>query len=127
MFKALISAAVLIFASAAGAMEPHGIADQCDNPAECHRWFSTLMQPDNPSVSCCGEADAFEADSFMTDEQTGGYVAIITDGLGLIPEGTRIPIPNNKIKWDQGNPTGHGIVFISATGTIYCYCPPSGF
>ena len=43
-------------------------------------------------------------------------VAIITDGKGEIPNGTKIPVPNNKIKWDEGNPTGHGIIFIGIQG-----------
>jgi hypothetical protein len=46
----------------------------------------------------------------------------ITNGKGIIPEGTRIPIPNNKMKWDEGNPTGHGIIiFIGTQGQVYCY------
>ena len=28
------------------------------------QWYRQLMQPDNPWVSCCGESDAFEADSY---------------------------------------------------------------
>ena len=32
------------------------------SPANVRQWFQQLMQPDNPRVSCCGEADAFEAD-----------------------------------------------------------------
>ena len=27
------------------------------------QWFNGLMQPDNPNLSCCGEADAYWADS----------------------------------------------------------------
>jgi hypothetical protein len=56
------------------------------------------MQPDNPHVSCCGEADAFEADTFEADGDH--YVAIITDGKGVLPPGTRIEVPNQKMKWD---------------------------
>ena len=55
-------------------------------------------------VSCCGEADAYEADIF--EVEGGHYVAVITDGKGEIPNGTKIPVPNNKIKWDEGNPKG---------------------
>jgi hypothetical protein len=35
-----------------------------DQPIYLREWFQKLMQPDNPNMSCCGEADAFEADSF---------------------------------------------------------------
>jgi hypothetical protein len=82
------------------------------------------MQPDNPRVSCCGEADAFEADNFEIEGDH--YIAIITDGRGVIANGTRIPVPNRKMKWDKGNPTGHGIIFISTMGDVYCYITPGG-
>jgi hypothetical protein len=95
-----------------------------NQPAYLRQWFQKLMQPDNPVMSCCGEADAFEADSFeVRDDQ---YVAIITNGKGVLPEGTRIPVPNNKMKWDEGNPTGHGIIFIGSAGQVYCYVTPGG-
>jgi hypothetical protein len=95
-----------------------------NQPAYLREWFQKLMQPDNPRMSCCGEADAFEADSFevIGDE----YVAIITNGKGVIPEGTRIPVPNQKLKWDEGNPTGHGIIFIGSNGQVFCYVTPGG-
>jgi hypothetical protein len=95
-----------------------------DQPAAIRRWFQSLMQPDNPVVSCCGEADAFEADTFEVEGDH--YVAIITDGKGMLPAGTRIPVPNSKMKWDAGNPTGHGIVFIGTAGQLYCYVAPGG-
>jgi hypothetical protein len=53
-------------------------------------------------------------------------VAIITNGKGVIPEGTRIPVPNQKLKWDEGNPTGHGIIFIGSNGQVFCYVTPGG-
>src|SRR5215510_4834644 len=46
-------------------------------PPEVRQWFQKLMQPDIPTLSCCGEADAYWADSFEVDD--GRYVAIITD------------------------------------------------
>jgi hypothetical protein len=95
-----------------------------EQPAAVRQWFQSLMQPDYPAVSCCGEADAFEADTFEVEGDH--YIAIITDGKGVIPPGTRIPVPNVKMKWDAGNPTGHGIVFIGPQGQVYCYVAPSG-
>ena len=94
------------------------------SPPHIRRWFQELKQPDNPRVSCCGEADAYEADLFEVDENR--YVAIITDGKGDIPNGTKIPVPNHKLKWDEGNPTGHGIIFIGLQGQVYCYIVPGG-
>jgi hypothetical protein len=93
-------------------------------PSEIREWFQALRQPDHPRISCCGEADAFEADQFETEGDH--YVAIITDGKGVIQNGTRISVPNAKMKWDRGNPTGHGIIFIGDHGQIYCYVTPGG-
>ena len=103
-------------------------------PQNVRDWFATLMQPDNPTVSCCGEADAYWADSYEVDGDE--YVAIITDDRGEVYDeksgraprevGTKIPVPNRKIKWDRGNPTGHGIVFLSSNGHVICYLPPGG-
>ena len=42
------------------------------------RWYRDLDAADNPAVSCCGEADAYWADAFESNEK-GEYVAIITD------------------------------------------------
>jgi hypothetical protein len=95
-----------------------------NQPQFVRQWFQKLMQPDNPVVSCCGEADAFEADTF--EVQGDHYVAIITDGKGMIPNGTRIQVPNHKMKWDEGNPSGHGIIFIGSQGQVYCYVTPGG-
>ena len=79
-------------------------------------WYQALMQPDIPSVSCCGEADAYWADSYQVEGDQ--YVAIITDPRPDEPLrrkhldiGTRIVVPNHKLKFDQSNPTGHGIFF----------------
>jgi hypothetical protein len=96
-----------------------------DSPAAVRQWFQSLMQPDNPSMSCCGEADAFEADTFEVEGDH--YVAVITDGKGMIAPGTRIPVPNRKMKWDAGNPTAHGILFLQVgTMNVYCYVAPGG-
>jgi hypothetical protein len=95
-----------------------------DTPAAIRQWFQNLMQPDNPTMSCCGEADAFEADMFEVEGDH--YVAIITDGKGILPPGTRIAVPNTKMKWDAGNPTGHGIIFLGGNGQLYCYVAPGG-
>lgn len=94
-------------------------------------WYRKLMMPDAPTVSCCGEADAYWADTF--EEFDGKYVAVITDDRLDAPlhrphrdVGSRVVIPNHKIKFNEGNPTGHGVLFIGANGGIYCYVPPGG-
>ena len=92
-----------------------------NQPPHVHAWFQKLMQPDIPTVSCCGEADAYWADGFEVDGDR--YVAIITDerpdgplGRPHRESGEKIVVPNHKIKWDDGNPTGHGIIFIGMGG-----------
>jgi hypothetical protein len=67
-----------------------------DSPAAIRQWFPSLMQPDNSTVSRCGEADAFEVDMFEVEGDH--YVAVVTHGKGVIPNGTRIPVPNSNVK-----------------------------
>jgi hypothetical protein len=106
---------------------------QWDGVDPLHRqWFNGLMQPDRPNLSCCGEADGYWADSY--EVKGDQYVAIITDTrddtkIGRrqhIEAGTRVAVPNSKIKWGSGNPTGHGIIFIGLGGDVFCYLPPGG-
>jgi len=94
------------------------------------KWFNSLMIPDLPAFSCCGKSDAYWSDMF--EVKGDQYVAVITDtrddaplGRAHIPNGTRIPVPNHRIKWDQGNPTGHGWIFIGGD-EVFCYLPPGG-
>jgi len=88
-------------------------------------WFEHLRQPDHPRISCCGEADAYEADNFEVEGDH--YVAIITAHRAVtdIPVGSRIPVPRQKMKFDAGNPTGHGIIFIDAQRRVLCYVTPA--
>ena len=53
---------------------------------------TAAIWPGNPSLGCCGESDAFEADTF--EAQRDHYSAIVTDGKGVIPDGTRMAVPN---------------------------------
>lgn len=119
---AVVVLLLIIMSSCAFAREG---GDWSRSDAMISEWFSGLTQPDNPYMSCCGEADAFESDIF-DQSASGEFVAIITNGKGVIPNGTRITIPNEKIKWDKGNPTGHGWVFIGNQGQVYCYITPAG-
>jgi hypothetical protein len=80
------------------------------------------MQPNNPYMSCCGEADAFEADAF---EVAGAqYVAIITNGKGSSRTERESLFPTKKR--DEGNPTGHGIMSLTPTAKRTATRPPGG-
>jgi hypothetical protein len=98
---------------------------------QIREWYQALMQPDVPNASCCGEADAYWADDIHVRD--GRTYAIITDerpdeprGRPHVDIGTEIEIPNNKLKWDKSNPTGHGVVFLSRNGYVFCYVQPGG-
>ena len=104
---------------------------QWDNhDPKIRKWFNSLMIPDMPQFSCCGSSDAYWSDDFEVNGDR--YVAVITDARDDAPlrrrhiaSGTRIPVPNHRIKWDQGNPTGHGWIFIGGD-EVFCYLPPGG-
>jgi hypothetical protein len=100
-----------------------------DHP-ELDAWYATLMQPDNPTMSCCGKADAYWCDDYYARD--GKAYCKITDdrpdkplGRPHIPVGTEIEIPPYKLKFDRGNPTGHAVVFVSAW--LYVHCFVQGF
>jgi len=98
---------------------------------EVRAWYRGLMQPDNPSASCCGTADAYWADEIWV--RNGKTYAVVTDdrpdsplGRPHVPNGTEVEIPNHKLKWDKGNPTGHGVVFLGPNRYVFCFVQPGG-
>lgn len=96
---------------------------------ELDAWYAGLMQPDNPAASCCGEADAYWCDVLHVRE--GKTFCTITDdrevvGRPHVDVGTVVEIPDNKLKWDRGNPTGHAVVFLSRGGWVYCFVQSGG-
>jgi len=100
--------------------------------AICQKWISTVKQPDT-RVSCCGDGDAYIADDFETRD--GKFYAIITGNYSTdrgtvepVGKGMKILIPPNKLNRaadDGGNPSGHGVVFLSASGEVLCYFGPT--
>ncbi len=108
----------------------------------CRAWIMAVKQPNSRST-CCGEGDAYIADGVEVDAD-GNTVAIITqdypsgtfdDGEGdtystkSVPLGTKVIIPESKINhaWDDGgNPSGHGIVFMTPDlKIVLCYFGPT--
>ena len=95
------------------------------------QWYQSLMQPDNPGISCCGEADAYWCDDYYARD--GKAFCKITDDRPdaplkrpHIPVGTEIEIPPHKLKWDRGNPSGHSVVFVSASLYVHCFVQNGG-
>lgn len=124
----VVVAIVIFFARPA---YPRDAGQWTATDADVAKWFRELKQPDNTFQSCCGVADAYYADSFeVTGDQ---YIAIITDerddgplSRPHIDVGTRIVVPNHKLKYDAGNPTGHGVIFIGTNWNVFCYVTPGG-
>ncbi|MDP2410337.1 MAG: hypothetical protein Q8M26_08630 [Pseudolabrys sp.] len=99
--------------------------------AQLRGWYRSLMQPDNPGISCCGEADGYFADKI--DVVDGKVYATITDtrddaplGRRHIPPGARYLVPPHKITWKHGNPTGHTVIFIGIGDEVLCFVQNGG-
>ena len=105
--------------------KPGGDWSQVD--PEVREWIGQLVMPDrSDNVSCCGEADAYEADLGETDEAGHNY-AIITGTRGNpLPVGTKLLVPPEKIQNRQGNPSGHVIVFTNENKNVFCFVPNGG-
>lgn len=130
-----VAAAVIFFFASPAHPRDNGQWEATD--ADVKKWYKDLMRPDNPRMSCCGESDAYHADSFRStvDAETGeaSYIAVITDERDdkplyrpHVPVGTEIVVPNTKLKHDKGNPTGHGVIFMNAKQEVFCYVTPGG-
>lgn len=105
-------------------------AHDAEHP-EFDGWYAGLMQPDNPNMSCCGKADAYWCDKINVEN--GKTFCTITDdrpdaplNRPHIPVGTKIEIPDYKLKWDRGNPTGHAVVFVTRALYVYCFVQSTG-
>lgn len=98
---------------------------------EIRKWYKSLMQPDVPQASCCGEADAYWCDDIHTKDDKA-YCRITDDrpdgplGRPHREIGEEFEIPPNKLKYDAGNPAGHSIIFLSVTGYVYCFVQDGG-
>jgi hypothetical protein len=134
MFGAIVcfAVAMLIWLASVLLAWPHDAGQWTEQDPVIAGWFATLKQPDNPSSSCCGTADAYWADKVETDSD-GHLVAVITDerddavlSRPHVPVGTKIIVPPYKIKWDRGNPTGHIVIFLTWERQVLCYVQNGG-
>jgi hypothetical protein len=130
ILPATAAAAVFMVLSVGAAARDAGQWEASD--AQVREWYRGVMRPDYPLAPCCGTADAYWSDSFFVDKD-GNTVAVVTDprpdeplGRPHIEPGTRFIVPNEKLKYDQGNPTGHGVIFIVSGEFVLCYVTPGG-
>jgi hypothetical protein len=93
------------------------------------------MRRDDPKVSCCGEADAYWCDDIRVRD--GNTYCRITDdrpdeslGRRHVEVGREFYVPDRAIKWDDGNPTGHVVVFLARIGfgmaVVVCFVQNTG-
>lgn len=96
-------------------------------------WFATQVVR-----FCCDQKDAYLADEVDGDGEN--VIAIITDGSAnpkyskpAIPNGTRIVVPRDHMKFDPPVPGGHAVIFLSKDQsippeqrTVFCYFPRPG-
>jgi hypothetical protein len=73
-------------------------------------WYRNLKRPDFPQYSGCGQANAY---CTITDDRDDA-----SRKRPHVPVGTEIYIPSNKLKWGEGNPTGHSIIFLAVNGSV---------
>lgn len=125
---ALLATSAVCFGFATLLTVQVALGHDADAP-ELDTWYAGLMQPDNPTASCCGKADAYWCDDLHVRE--GKTFCTITDDREVVGRphmdvGTVIEIPPWKLKWDRGNPTGHAVVFLSIGGWVYCFVQAGG-
>ena len=101
-----------------------------NQPAEIREWFRAVMQPGFENTrdtghSCCGEADAFDVE-LAGDNPNGSIEVKVLNGKGLIPDGTIVAVPHEKLQPKYGNPLDNYIMFMGSGGQVYCLIPKSG-
>jgi hypothetical protein len=119
---------VVVLAIGSVVLATWAFAHDHDHP-EHNEWMAGLMQPDNPTASCCGKSDAYWCDDYYAKD--GKAYCRITDdrevaGRPHIPVGTEFEIPPYKLKFDRGNPTGHAIIFVNTSGHVWCFVQTGG-
>jgi hypothetical protein len=141
----LLAVALAAWLLAVGIFPSHGrpLEKWAQATPERQQFFQRAMRPDLRSADgtmaspCCGEADAYEADEFDTED--GKLYAVLTcndpancapvEDKTLLPVGTRILIPPEKIlpPHQPDNRTGHGWVFLASNSVwVFCYAFPGG-
>jgi hypothetical protein len=131
VIRSLIMASMCVLMTEFSAALARDFGQWDNTDSEVSEWFRSLMQPDDPMVPCCGKADAYWCDIiYVRDGKTFCQITDDRDDDALMrphhPIGEEIEIPDSKLKWDRGNPTGHAVVFLSGNGIVYCFVQGTG-
>jgi hypothetical protein len=147
-----IIAALMFFS---GPAHSRDLGQWGNNDPEISQWYRTLMQPDNPSVSCCGESDAYWCDDvgseLITPQVDADHPGNTTkpvvknfcritddreDGPRRRPHidiGTKFYIPDDKMKWGPNDAqprkdwTTGNPVELNPTGHAIIFLSSGGF
>lgn len=124
--------------------------DNVGHDAATRLWFQQLKQPDTLTMggngtSCCGEADAYYAETHIEDGKTYAIINDERDDGPLqrahVPNGTRYLVPDQKIvdvTKQGGNPVGRTIIFLGFViwqgneahpeqRGVLCFIPSEGY
>ena len=111
----------------------------------CDKYTGSMCINGVVAISCCGEADAYEADDTFVDGLGNTWAELTCNDprnceeiKGKIPrapgEKFRVPAERVLLKDHPHNDTGHGWVWISATSNdadgvpaVLCWAAPGGF
>ncbi len=111
----------------------------------CDKFANSMCVNGVVAISCCGQADAYEADDVFVDDVGNTWAELtcndpkdceyIKDKVQRAP-GERFRVPKERVllKDHPHNDTGHGWVWISATSNesdglpaVLCWAAPGGF
>ena len=113
---AFLFAAGLALAALADPASARDAGQWAGSSPDVRQWFRSLMTPDNPRVSCCGEADGYPVEHW----ETAGLEH--KDFIVTLEDGRTFFVPASKAQWRYGNPTGRDILFIGEGDRIFAWC-----
>lgn len=106
--------------------------DDDEHCKDIRKWYANAKTPGSSPyiVSCCGEGDAYWVETISVGEK-GIRVKIVDDRKiqnRMVRDGQIIFVPYERFDdKQQGNPTGHEIIFLSGDATtVYCFFPNGG-
>ena len=106
----IIATVVIFWSPLLRAQEIHHHEGQT---AEVDRFYSTWMQPDYPTQSCCNKTDCYSPDK--TEFKNGQW------WFEHRETGRMFPVPAHKIEQNRDSPDGRNHVCANPQGYVYCF------